>query len=204
MIGIVDYGMGNLESVRKAFDALGFDATWIRSADDLAACDRVVLPGVGAFGRAMENLRQLDLVEPLRAVIEDGRPFLGICLGLQLLFESSDEYGTHDGLGWIPGHVRRLPNTVRVPHVGWNTVTQPRESRLFEGIADGSYFYFVQSYYVDPADPALVAGETEHGLTFAAAVERDNVLGVQFHPEKSQQAGLRLLANFAKLPRSAS
>ncbi len=200
MIGIVDYGMGNLESVRKAFAAVGFSTTWIRQPGDLVDCDRVVLPGVGAFGRAIDTLRQLELIDPLREALDEGRPFLGICLGLQLLFEESAEHGSHTGLAWVTGRVRRLPDTVRVPHIGWNAVQQPRTSRLFDGIPDRTYFYFVQSYYVEAGDPDLVIGTTEHGLRFAAAIERDNLFGVQFHPEKSQQAGLQLLANFGGLP----
>ena len=200
MIGIVDYGMGNLESVRKALAAVGFDSRWIRQPADVAACDRIVLPGVGAFGQAMDNLRTTKLIEPLCNAIREKRPFLGICLGLQLLFDTSVEHGMHRGLGLVSGCVRQLPDTVRVPHVGWNTVEQPRKSRLFAGIPDQTYFYFVQSYYVDATDPTVVAGTTNHGATFVAAIEQDNLFAVQFHPEKSQQAGLQLLANFGRTP----
>ncbi|MCK5584789.1 imidazole glycerol phosphate synthase subunit HisH [Candidatus Bipolaricaulota bacterium] len=200
MIGIVDYGMGNLESVRKALATVGFDSQWIRQPADFSACDRIVLPGVGAFGRAMDNLRQSGLIEPLRHAINEGRPFLGICLGLQLLFDTSVEHGKHRGLGLVAGRVKQLPDTVRVPHVGWNTVGQPRKSRLFTGIRDQTHFYFVQSYYVEPANPSVVAGTTDYGASFAAAIEQDNLFAVQFHPEKSQQAGLELLANFGRIP----
>ncbi|MCK5247734.1 imidazole glycerol phosphate synthase subunit HisH, partial [Candidatus Bipolaricaulota bacterium] len=162
--------------------------------------DRIVLPGVGAFGRAMDNLRQSGLIEPLRHAINEGRPFLGICLGLQLLFDTSVEHGKHRGLGLVAGCVRQLPDTVRVPHVGWNTVGQSRKSRLFTGIRDQTHFYFVQSYYVEPANPSVVAGTTDYGASFAAAIEQDNLFAVQFHPEKSQQAGLELLANFGRIP----
>ena len=199
MIGIVDYGMGNLESVRKALATSGFDSQWIRQPSDLEACDRIVLPGVGAFGRAMANLRRSGLIAPLRDAIDKERPFLGICLGLQLLFDTSVEHGMHEGLGLVAGDVRQFPETVRVPHVGWNTVGQPRESRLFAGIPDQTYFYFVQSYYVDPTDPSVVAGTTDHGVSFAAAIEQGNLFGVQFHPEKSQRAGLQLLSNFGRI-----
>lgn len=199
MIGIVDYGMGNLESVRKAFEATGFRSQWVRRPADLNGCDRVVLPGVGAFGRAMENLRDAGLIDPLRRIAEEGRPFLGICLGLQLLFDTSSEYGIHQGLGWIAGDVRRLPDSVRVPHIGWNTVDYPRPSRLFSGIAEGTHFYFVQSYFVSPAEHSVTIGTTEYGPRFTAAIERDNLFAVQFHPEKSQAAGLRLLANFGRI-----
>jgi imidazole glycerol-phosphate synthase subunit HisH len=199
MIGIVDYGMGNLESVRKALAAVGYASQWVRTPSDLAPCEHIVFPGVGAFGRAMDNLRQSDLIEPIKAAIADGRPFLGICLGHQLLFDESDEHGIHQGLGIVPGRVQRLPDSVRVPHIGWNTVAQPRASRLFDGIPEETYFYFVQSYYVAPETTSVVAGTTEYGLPFTAAIEIDNVFGVQFHPEKSQRAGLELLANFGRL-----
>lgn len=199
MIGIVDYGMGNLGSVRKAFEATGFPSQWVRRPRDLESCDRIVLPGVGAFGRAMENLRQADLIEPLRRAVQAGRPFLGICLGLQLLFESSCEHGTHQGFGWMAGDVQRLPDTVRVPHIGWNTVAYPRPSRLFSGIPEGTHFYFVQSFFVAPADDSVIAATTEYGLPFTAAVEQENLFAVQFHPEKSQAAGLRLLSNFGRV-----
>jgi len=199
MIGIVDYGMGNLESVRKAFEKVGFNSKWVRKPSDLSGCERIVLPGVGAFGRAMENLRQRRLIEPLQSVVEQGRPFLGICLGLQLLFEQSNEHGNHAGLGWVSGKVMRFSEALRVPHIGWNTVSQPRASVLFEGIPNDAHFYFVQSYYVVPDNPAIVVGETDYGADFASAIELGNVFGVQFHPEKSQQAGLELLANFGRI-----
>ena len=199
MIGIVDYGMGNLESVRKAFEATGFASQWVRCPADLEGCDRIVLPGVGAFGRAMENLRSADLIDPLRRAVEAGRPFLGICLGLQLLFEASSEHGTHKGFGWIAGDVQRLPDSVRVPHIGWNTVGFPRPSRLFAGIAEDTHFYFVQSYFVAPHERTVIAATTDYGLTFTAAIERENLFGVQFHPEKSQAAGLQLLSNFGRI-----
>jgi len=199
MIGIVDYGMGNLESVRKAFEKVGFNSKWVRKPSDLSGCERIVLPGVGAFGRAMENLRQRRLIEPLQSVVEQGCPFLGICLGLQLLFEQSNEHGNHAGLGWVSGKVRRFSEALRVPHIGWNTVSQPRASVLFEGIPNDAHFYFVQSYYVVPDNSAIVVGETDYGADFASAIELGNVFGVQFHPEKSQQAGLELLANFGRI-----
>ena len=164
----------------------------------MSGCERIVLPGVGAFGRAMENLRQRRLIEPLQSIVEQGRPFLGICLGLQLLFEQSNEHGNHAGLGWVSGKVMRFSEALRVPHIGWNTVSQPRASVLFDGIPNDAHFYFVQSYYVVPDNPAIVVGETDYGADFASAIELDNVFGVQFHPEKSQQAGLELLANFGR------
>lgn len=200
MIGIVDYGMGNLLSVQKALEHVGCPARVVRTADDLAASDRLVLPGVGAFGQAMANLEQRELLAPLRAACAEGKPLLGICLGLQLLLEASEEHGHHQGLGLFRGDVRRLPSDVKVPHIGWNQLRITREIPLLDGIPDDAFFYFVQSYYVCPEDPALVAGTTDYGLTFASVVGRENLFGVQFHPEKSQELGLRLLANFGSLP----
>jgi len=199
MIGIIDYGMGNLESVRKAFAKVGHTARRIRAASEVASCDRIVLPGVGAFGQAMTNLARSGFIPPLRRAVDDGRPLLGICLGLQLLFSTSSEHGRHEGLGWLPGHVDRLPDSVRVPHVGWNEVRQTRPSRLFDGIPDRAHFYFVQSYYVDAARTPATMATTAYGPSIVAAVEDRNLFAVQFHPEKSQEAGLRLLDNFGRL-----
>jgi len=199
MIGIVDYGMGNLMSVQKALEYVGCPARVVRTAREVAQSDRLVLPGVGAFGQAMMNLEQRELLSPLRSACAEGRPLLGICLGLQLLFEASEEHGHHEGLGLLRGDVRRLPVGLRVPHIGWNQLRITRESALFDGIPDHAFFYFVQSYYVRPEDPPLVSGTTDYGMTFPAAVEQENAYGVQFHPEKSQQAGLRLLANFGRI-----
>jgi glutamine amidotransferase len=200
MIGVVDFGMGNLLSVQKALERVGCPARVARTAEELAESERLVLPGVGAFGQAMANLEQRELLAPLRSACAEGKPLLGICLGLQLLFEASEEHGYHEGLGLFRGDVCRFPGDVRVPHIGWNQLRITRESPLFEGIPDNTFFYFVQSYYVRPEDATLVAGTTEYGVPFAAAIGRKNVFGVQFHPEKSQQAGLRLLANFGRIP----
>jgi len=199
MIGIVDYGMGNLRSVQKAFEAVGHAAQIIRTPQAISDCGQLVLPGVGAFGRAMENLRQMDLLEPLRKALEEGKPLLGICLGLQLLFQASEEHGLHEGLGVFEGKVRRLPEGVKVPHIGWNQVTITRDDPLLQGIPDNAFFYFVLSYVVEPQDWETVVGTTDYGVTFASIVAWENIFGVQFHPEKSQDVGLRLLRNFGDL-----
>jgi len=199
VIGVVDFGMGNLLSVQKALQQVGCAPRVVRTPEELAESDRLVLPGVGAFGRAMENLKRRGLLAPLRTACKEGKPLLGICLGLQLLFESSEEHGHHSGLGLFRGDVRRFPTDLRVPHIGWNQVRITRENPLFDGVPDNAFFYFVQSYYVRPEDPTLVSGTTDYGITFAAAAGKENVFGVQFHPEKSQQAGLRILANFGRL-----
>ena len=200
MIGIVDYGMGNLLSVQKAFERVGLSARIVRTVAELVESDRVVLPGVGAFGQAMENLAQRRLLTPLRSAVADGKPVLGICLGLQLLFERSEEHGNHGGLGLLRGDVRRLPFGVKVPHIGWNQLRIVRHNPLLEGIPNDAFFYFVQSFYVRSEEEECVAGTTDYGVTFASVVAQDRVCGVQFHPEKSQAAGLRLLANFGRLP----
>lgn len=199
MIGIIDYGMGNLRSVEKAFQRLGYDVEIIRAPGEIAKADKLVLPGVGAFGQAMKNFHQMGLLKPVRDSIREGKYILGICLGLQLFFEESDEHGLHKGLEMLSGRVRKLPPEVKVPHIGWNQIHIKRESLLLEGIPDSSFFYFVQSYYVEPQDDEKVVATTDYGIEFASVVECDNILGVQFHPEKSQNLGLRLLKNFGGL-----
>ncbi len=199
MIGIIDYGMGNLRSVEKAFEAVGHSVRIIRTPQAIADSDKLVLPGVGAFGRAMENLCQMDLLEPLRKAVGEGKPLLGVCLGMQLLFQQSEEHGLHEGLGVVAGRVRKLPPEVKVPHIGWNQVSVTRDDPLLQGIPDNTFFYFVQSYVVEPQDQEKVIGTTDYGVTFAAIVGWENVYGVQFHPEKSQDAGLRMLKNFGDL-----
>ena len=198
MIAIVDYGMGNLRSVQKALERVGAAATVTDDPAALDAAQGIVLPGVGAFGDAMDNLRARRLVEPLLRQAADGKPLLGICLGMQLLFDESEEMGRHRGLGLLPGRVVRFAEgDLRVPHIGWNRL-QVRASHapLLAGIPDGAYVYFVHSYYVSAEDPADVLATTEYGLEFASVVGRGMVFGVQFHPEKSQDVGLRLLTNF--------
>jgi len=203
MIVIVDYGMGNLRSVQKAFEHLGAAAEVSADPQAVARAEKLVLPGVGAFPKAMEELRARALVEPIQRHIKDGKPYLGICLGLQLLFESSDEGTGGRGLGVLPGRVVRFANhTVKVPHMGWNAVRVPRAASacpLLQGVPDGSYVYFVHSYYGVPAESAVIAAETEYGTTFASMVWRGRLFATQFHPEKSQAVGLRMLRNFANL-----
>ncbi len=196
MIAVVDYGAGNLRSVEKALQALGADARLTADPEAVRRAERVVLPGVGAFGEAMERLRSSGLDEAVMAAIRAGKPFLGICLGLQLLFEQSEESPRARGLGLLRGSVRRLPEAVKVPHLGWNIVAFREGERMFGSIPEGSYFYFAHSYYPEPADPKLVTGQTEYGISFASAVRMENVWAVQFHPEKSQKWGLQFLRNF--------
>ncbi len=198
MIAIIDYGMGNLRSVHKAFEAVGHEAVVTRDPRIIADASHVVLPGVGAFGDCMANLAQYELVGPIRAAIQSGKPFLGICLGMQLLFTESEEFGIHKGFDIIPGKVRKfeLNPMLKVPHMGWNDIQIVRPAPPFEGIRTGSHCYFVHSYYVEPADSGVVASVTAHGLPFASAVWKDNVVACQFHPEKSQDVGLRIIKNF--------
>ena len=198
MIAIIDYGMGNLRSVSKAFEAVGHQAVVTRDARVIDNASHVVLPGVGAFGDCMANIEQYGLVEPIRTAIQSGKPFLGICLGLQLLFTESEEFGPHRGLDIIPGKVRRFESgqALKVPHMGWNQVHVQRACPMFDGIADGSDWYFVHSYFVDPSDKQLAATTTTYGISFVSSVWRDNIVACQFHPEKSQTVGLRLIKNF--------
>ncbi len=201
MIVIVDYGMGNLRSVQKGFENVGAVAVVSRDQEEVRTADKLVLPGVGAFPQCMENLRGLELVDPVVEFIKSGRPFLGICLGLQLLFDESEEFGTHEGLKLVPGKVKAFDRSMglTIPHMGWNEVHFKGDVPIFRGIENGSHFYFVHSFYVDPADRRDVAAETEYGITFTCAVRRENIFAVQFHPEKSQSIGLQILANFSQL-----
>jgi imidazole glycerol-phosphate synthase subunit HisH len=198
MIAIIDYGMGNLRSVSKAFEAVGHQAVVTRDARLIGNASHVVLPGVGAFGDCMANIEQYGLVEPIRASIQSGKPFLGICLGLQVLFSESEEFGLHKGLDIIPGKVRRFAAdpALKVPHIGWNQVHLQRSCPLFDGIADGAEWYFVHSYFVEPGDKHVAATRTTYGIPFVSCVWKDNVVACQFHPEKSQAVGLRLIKNF--------
>ncbi|HEX2999798.1 MAG TPA: imidazole glycerol phosphate synthase subunit HisH [Armatimonadota bacterium] len=204
MIAIVDYGMGNLRSVQKALEKLGYPAVVTAEPEEIARAEKVVLPGVGAFGAAMHNLERAGLKESVLAAIHSGRPFLGICLGLQLLFSESEEMGNFTGLDVVPGRVIRFPEEMRIedrllkiPHIGWNALRPHADSRLFQGIPAGSRVYFVHSFYGAPTDPAWVAASSDYGIEFCAAVERGNVFATQFHPEKSGAVGLRILRNFA-------
>jgi len=201
MIVIVDYGMGNLRSVQKGFEKVGAPAVVSRDRQAVAKAARLVLPGVGAFPECMRNLDRFGLVEPVLEVIGSGRPFLGICLGLQLLFDESEEFGPCEGLKVLRGRVRAFERNMglKIPHMGWNQVWVSKEVPIFRGIDDGSYFYFVHSYYVDPEDQADVAAQSEYGIRFTCAIQRENVFALQFHPEKSQDMGLQILRNFANL-----
>ena len=199
MIVIVDYGAGNLRSVQKALERVGAMAVVSDSAAVLDAAQGVILPGVGAFGDGMDNLVARRLVEPLLHQVERGKPLLGICLGMQLLFEESEEMGRHQGLGLLPGRVVRFPDgDLKVPHIGWNQLSGTRGD-LLAGIEDGAYAYFVHSFYALPANGSDVLATTEYGLEFASVVGRGKIWGAQFHPEKSQEVGLRLLENFSRL-----
>lgn len=205
MIAIIDYGMGNLRSVHKAFEAVGHEAVVTRDPRVIGSASHVVLPGVGAFGDCMANLDRYGLIDPIRKSIESGKPFLGICLGLQLLFTESEEFGIHKGLGVITGKVRRFTfeasgrngqATLKVPHMGWNEIEILRSAPIFEGVKTGTYGYFVHSYYVEPVDQGVVASVTDYGGRFVSSVWRDNIVACQFHPEKSQAVGLQLVNNF--------
>jgi glutamine amidotransferase len=203
MIAVVDYGMGNLRSVSKALESLEAPVRVTSDPGEVAAADKLILPGVGAFGAAAAELDRRGLTAPIKERIAAGVPYLGICLGLQLLLDASEESPGVPGFGLIPGTVRRLPvsTTLKTPHMGWNRVDGPRmaECPLLQGIAADSYFYFVHSYYADPADRRSVALETDYGLRFPVMLWTDRLFGTQFHPEKSQALGLRLLQNFVRL-----
>jgi imidazole glycerol-phosphate synthase subunit HisH len=201
MIKIVDYGMGNLRSVQKAFEKIGADAQVVSSPADLAGAEKLVLPGVGAFRDAIAELKRTGLDRPVREHIAADKPFLGICLGLQLLFDVSYEDGQWEGLGVLRGKVVRFGDQtdLKIPHMGWNSLEFARPARIFEGVPEGSSVYFVHSYYVVPEDESVIAARTEHGTRFVSAVARRNLFATQFHPEKSQSVGLRLLTNFAAL-----
>ncbi len=206
MIAIIDYQMGNLRSVQKGFEKVGHAAEITSDPLVLAAADRIVLPGVGGFQDAIAELRRRDLVAPIQDAIAAGKPFLGICLGLQLLFDVSYEDGEHEGMGIVPGRVVRfdVPPGYKVPHMGWNEARIVRQVPILDGIEDGSHFYFVHSYYVVPDDRDFVAVEVDYGQPFCAMICRDNLMATQFHPEKSQAKGLHILRNFAELPITAS
>lgn len=198
MIAIIDYGAGNLRSVAKALAKLGYVAEVTCDPEVVAGAEAIILPGVGAADDAMASLRRLGLVDLLREAVAQDKPFFGVCLGLQLLFASSEEGACHQCLGLLPGTVRRLPPGLKVPQMGWNQVRQ-RGHPLWTNIPDNSYFYFVHSYYVEPPDPSMVIGETDYGLTFPSVVARGKLLGTQFHPEKSGDIGLLVYDNFCRM-----
>ena len=201
MLAIIDYQMGNLRSVQKGFERVGAAATIINEPEQIRAASKIVLPGVGAFGDAITELRRRNLVEPICEAIQAGKPFLGICLGLQMLFDVGYEGGEFQGLGIIPGEVRRfeLPVEYKIPHMGWNNAIQKRRSPLFKDVPDNEHFYFVHSYSVVPRDESVIGTETDYGGRFCSSIWRDNLFATQFHPEKSQTRGLELLKNFAAL-----
>jgi glutamine amidotransferase len=196
-VAIIDYGVGNLRSVEKAFAATGCEAAVSADERVLRAAARLVLPGVGAFRACMDGLQARGFDELVSEHVMSGRPLLGVCVGMQMLFEASEEFGETAGLGLLRGRVRRFDTALHVPQVGWNNVRQCRPHPLFAGIDDDAFFYFVHSYYCAATERADVLGETEYGINYASVIGRENVCGVQFHPEKSQAAGLRLLHNFA-------
>lgn len=205
MIAIIDYGVGNLRSVEKAFACLGYQALVTSNPEAVRKADKVVLPGVGAFGKAMENLKDVGMVPVVKEVVESGRPFLGICLGLQLLFEESAEVFDGEtaeikGLGIIPGKVLRF-NTkqLKVPQIGWNRIKLTKENPLFYGVDNGSFVYFVHSYFVSPNDGQLIACTTDYGIEYCSGIRKGNIYAFQFHPEKSSSVGLKILKNFAEL-----
>lgn len=201
MTGIIDYDAGNLRSVAKALEALGETPVISRDPEQLMEADRVILPGVGSFGDAMEKLNQYGLVSVIKEIADSKKPFLGICLGLQLLFESSEESAGVQGLGILPGKILRIPDCegLKIPHMGWNSLSIAKGARLFSGIENGAYVYFVHSYYCKAEEESIVAASTEYSAHIHASVERDNVFACQFHPEKSSQVGLAILKNFIEL-----
>lgn len=203
MIAIIDYDAGNIKSVEKALLSLGEEAVITRDGETILAADGVILPGVGAFGDAMEKLHSYGLVEVIHQCVEKKLPFLGICLGLQLLFESSEESPGVEGLHVLDGKILRIPakEGLKIPHIGWNDIAFPNKGRLFAGIPEKSYVYFVHSYYLEAAEPSIVTAATEYGTYIHASVERENVFACQFHPEKSSGVGLKILQNFVAITR---
>ncbi|WP_408071480.1 imidazole glycerol phosphate synthase subunit HisH [Butyrivibrio sp. JL13D10] len=201
MLAVIDYDAGNIKSVVNAFKLLGTEALVTRDPNEIMKADHVILPGVGAFGDAMRKLEEYKLTEVIRDVAKSGTPFMGICLGLQLLFDSSDESEGVAGLGILRGKIKRIPDngTLKVPQIGWNSLKYPGEGRLFKGIDEDSFVYFVHSYYLDAEDKSIVKATTEYGVTIDASVEKDNVFACQFHPEKSAEVGMEILKNFLSI-----
>lgn len=201
MVAIIDYDAGNIRSVEKAAALLGHETIVTRERETILSADHVILPGVGAFGDAMDKLHRFGLVEVIQEAVERKLPFLGICLGLQLMFESSEEAPGVAGLGLLQGKVLRIPEGegVKIPHIGWNSLMFPNQGRLFDGIAEGAYVYFVHSYYLQAKDSQIVTAATEYGALIHASVERDNLFACQFHPEKSSETGLKILQNFLNI-----
>ena len=201
MITIIDYGAGNLRSVVNAISKLGYTSEITSRPDEILSAEMVILPGVGAAAETMQILKALNLAEPIRQFITRGRPFLGVCLGLQVLFTGTEEGGWHECFNVLPGRVRMLPAGLKIPHMGWNQVKQKISHPVFAGVPDETNFYFVHSYYVEPDDKSLIAGETEYGIPFCSVIARDNLVATQFHPEKSGEMGLKIYDNFINLAR---
>lgn len=201
MIAIIDYGMGNLRSVQKGFEKVGVKAEITRDADKIVGAKGVVLPGVGAFGKCMENLTKYGLIDVIKTVVKEDRPFLGICLGLQLLFEESEEFGPVKGLGILHGKVVKFNESLglKIPQMGWNTIEKVSDGPILRGISSGEFVYFVHSYYAVPSSKENVATKTTYGVEFASSVQRGNLFACQFHPEKSGKVGLKILENFGRL-----
>ena len=201
MVAVIDYDAGNIKSVETAVIALGGDVRVTRNREEILRADHVILPGVGAFGDAMEKLHRYGLVDVIMETVQAHIPFLGICLGLQLLFESSEESEGVKGLGILPGRIVRLPEEtgLKIPHIGWNSLRYPNKGRLFEGISEESYVYFVHSYYLKAEEPGIVTATTEYAAHIHASVEKGNVFACQFHPEKSSEVGIRILRNFMQV-----
>ena len=201
MVAIIDYDAGNIKSVEKAIQFLGEEAIITRNAEEILSASSVILPGVGAFGDAMEKLHKYNLIPVIQEVVEKQIPFLGICLGLQLLFEKSDESPGVDGLGILQGEIKRIPDKeeLKIPHIGWNSLKFPNKGRLYQGIAEDSYVYFVHSYYLEAKEDEIVVSTTEYGTKIHASVEKGNVFACQFHPEKSSSVGLKILENFLSI-----
>jgi len=198
MIVIIDYGAGNLRSVVNAISRLGYQSKITSSPDEMLTAKAVILPGVGAAAETMASLHMLGLVSPIRRFVAEGRPFFGVCIGLQILFGATEEGGWHECLGIIPGVVRRFPPGLKIPHMGWNQVKQRISHPIFSGISDETNFYFVHSYYVEPNDRSLVVGETEYGIPICSVIAKGNLVATQFHPEKSGEVGLKIYDNFIK------
>ncbi|MBE6010289.1 MAG: imidazole glycerol phosphate synthase subunit HisH [Lachnospiraceae bacterium] len=201
MTAIIDYDAGNIKSVEKALLFLGEDVVVTDDPETILSADHVILPGVGAFGDAMRNIREHNLEEVIHQVVEKGTPFMGICLGLQVLFEDSEENPGVPGLGILKGHIKRIPDAegLKIPHIGWNSLSLSGDGRLFEGLPAEPYVYFVHSYYLEADDPSIVKAATEYGTLIHASVEQENVFACQFHPEKSSEAGLSILRNFLQI-----
>lgn len=201
MIAVIDYDAGNIKSVEKALQSLGEDTVTTRDRETILAANGVILPGVGAFGDAMGKLQDYGLVSVIRECVDKGRPFLGICLGLQLMFESSEESPGVEGLSLLPGKIVRIPSDggLKIPHIGWNNLRFSNEGRLFRGLSQDSYVYFVHSYYLQADEPEIVKATTEYGVQIHAAVEKNNLFACQFHPEKSSEVGMRILRNFIEV-----